>query len=99
MPITNIPISGELGNIGRIAEQTQDVAAPGFADQLKTFIKDVNSEIQHSEKISEDFAQGKINNIHEVMVATEKAAIAFRLAGSVRERVIEAYHEVMRLSV
>lgn len=99
MPIADIAVSGELRNISGLTRPTDEVAAPGFADQLKILIKDVNAEMQKSEKISEDFAAGKINNIHETMVAAEKAAIAFRLVGSIRERVLEAYHEVMRMPV
>ena len=99
MPISNIAAAGELRNILPSAKPTEDVAAPGFAEQLKSLIKDVNSDMQVSEKMSEDFASGKINNIHETMVAAEKAAIAFKLVGSIRERVLEAYHEVMRMPV
>ena len=104
MPVTNIPISGELRNIGSIKDLgkelgTREAAAPGFQDQLKDFIQSVNSEMQTSEKVSEDFAAGRINNIHETMVAAEKAAIAFRLVGSIRNQFLEAYHEVMRMPV
>jgi flagellar hook-basal body complex protein FliE len=97
MPITNIPVSSEIRNIGGITRPKEDVASPGFAEQLKTFVKSVNTEMANSEKISADFAAGRINNIHETMLASEKAAIAFRLVGSIRERVLEAYHEVMRM--
>ena len=97
MPITNIPIASELRNLAGVTKPEKDVATPGFAEQLKAFVKSANAEMANSEKISDDFAAGRINNIHETMIASEKAAIAFRLVGSIRERVLEAYHEVMRM--
>ncbi len=97
MPITNIPIVSELRNLGGIIKPDKDAAAPGFAEQLKALVKSANTEMANAEKVSDDFAAGRINNIHETMIASEKAGIAFRLVGSVRERVLEAYHEVMRM--
>ena len=100
MPVTNIPVSTELRNIGLAKElQTNEAAAPGFQEQLKDLIQSVNSDMQTSEKMAEDFAAGRINNIHETMVAAEKAAIAFRLVGSIRNQFLEAYQEVMRMPV
>jgi flagellar hook-basal body complex protein FliE len=99
MPISNIPISSELRNIAGISGPKEGAAAPGFAEQLKLFVKSVNTEMANSEKISSDFAAGRINNIHETMIASEKAGIAFRLVGSIRERMLEAYHEVMRMQM
>ena len=98
MPITNIPIPGELRTIGTI-QQPEKQAAPGFADHLKEFISDVNTEMQHSEKITADFAEGKVNNIHETILAAERAKIAFQLVGSIRTRILEAYNEVMRMPI
>ena len=99
MPITSIPASGEFSVVQNLDRGTNKTAAPGFADQLKAFVKDVNAEVHHAEKISEDFADGKINNIHETIMAAEKANIAFKLVGTLRTKALEAYQEVMRMPV
>lgn len=97
MPITNIPVSGEFQSIGNIRPQPEKVPASGFAEHFKAFVKDVNTEMHQAEKVAEDFAEGKINNIHETIMAAERASIAFKLVGSIRTKALEAYQEVMRM--
>jgi flagellar hook-basal body complex protein FliE len=38
-------------------------------------------------------------NLHELSIALEKADIAMRVATKVRNKVVDAYHEIMRMSV
>ena len=97
MPITNIPVSGEIPNIGNIRQPTETPAAAGFADHFKAYVKDVNAEMHQAERVAEDFAAGKTNNIHETILAAERASIAFKLVGSIRMKALEAYQEVMRM--
>lgn len=44
-------------------------------------------------------AAGEPVELHEVMLATEKANLAFELAVQVRNKVVEAYQEVMRMQI
>lgn len=46
----------------------------------------------------EQYATGKSQNLHETMIALEKADISFSLLVSVRNKLLEAYREVMRMS-
>ncbi len=96
MPIA--PIGIETASLVDLSESSK-AAAPGFSQQMLEFLKEANTEMKTSETMSEDFAAGKNNNIHETMIAAEKALVAFRLVGSVRNRVMEAYNEVMRMNV
>jgi flagellar hook-basal body complex protein FliE len=80
-----------------VAEEAQ--AAPGFSDQFAEFVKKANDQIVEGEVESLKFASGQTNNIHETMLAAERANIALRLVGSVRNRVLEAYQEIMRMPV
>ncbi|HAX45987.1 MAG TPA: flagellar hook-basal body complex protein FliE [Nitrospina sp.] len=47
----------------------------------------------------EDFATGKTRNIHETMIAVNNADLAFRLSMQMRNKIVEAYQEVMRTQV
>ena len=47
----------------------------------------------------EDLATGKSSNLHETMIAVEKADIALRLMVQVRNKMIDAYQEVMKMQV
>ena len=47
----------------------------------------------------QDFITGDTRNIHETMLAVGKADLAFRLTMQVRNKMVEAYQEVMRMQV
>lgn len=70
-----------------------------FADTLKNAIGEVNNLQQVANKKAEDLAVGKTDNVAEVMIATEKADIAMRVMVQVRNKIIDAYNEIMRMQV
>lgn len=69
-----------------------------FSDLLKTYIKNVDMEQRRADKIIEEFLAGK-RDIHEVVLAVQKADISFRLFMKIRSKLIEAYQEIMRMQV
>jgi len=72
---------------------------PAFKDVLKEFVGDVNSlQIGADAKIA-SFAAGEVTDVHEVMIAVQKANIALDLTLEIRNRLIEAYQELMRMAV
>jgi flagellar hook-basal body complex protein FliE len=100
MPISEIGYSPEIRSL-QLPERT-GVEGPGassFGEQFLKMIKDVDGEMKQAESIAEAFAAGEHNNIHETMLAAERATIAFRLVGSVRNKMIEAYQTVLRMNV
>ena len=70
-----------------------------FADTLAESLHKVNDLQKEADKAIEDFATGKTRNIHETMIAVNKADLAFRLTMQVRNKIVEAYQEVMRTQV
>ncbi len=70
-----------------------------FADTLNEAIMEVNTLQKVADKKMQDLATGKNTNIAEVMTATEKADIALRLMTKVRNKIIDAYQEVMKMQV
>lgn len=70
-----------------------------FADTLKEAVNTTNQLQKDSDKKMQELATGKTTNIPEVMMAAEKADIALRLMVQVRNKVIEAYQEVMKMQV
>ncbi|PLV60018.1 flagellar hook-basal body complex protein FliE [Thermotoga sp. KOL6] len=70
-----------------------------FSKALKEALEKVNDLQKRAEKLSDDFAQGKISNIHEVIIEAEKASIALRLTVEVRNRIVEAYRDIMRMQI
>ncbi len=80
-----------------ISKQTgESSAAGGFGAVLKDAIASVNKSEQEANTMITGLASGQHANIHETMIAMEKADISFRLATKVQGKVLEAYKEVMR---
>ena len=79
--------------------QVSEARGNSFGKILKDSIKEVN-QLQHAADVSiEQLAAGKTKNLHETMIALEKADISFRLMMEVRNKIIDAYHEIMRMQV
>ncbi len=70
-----------------------------FAATLKDAVTSVNTAQKESDVKMQELATGKSQNIHETMIAAEKADIALRLMVQVRNKMIEAYQEMMRMQV
>ncbi len=69
-----------------------------FLDTLQTAIDEVDTLGKESEKLTQDAVLGRVENLHDVMIATEKAKTALNLTIEVRSKALEAYKEVMRMN-
>jgi len=70
-----------------------------FADFLNDALSEVNDLQLESEQLNEAFAMGKTDNMPQVMIAAEKADMALQLTIQLRNKVLEAYQEIMRMPV
>ena len=80
-------------------DATQVVGGASFADTLSASVKKVNQMQLDADKAAQNLATGRTDNIAEVMIATEKADIAVRLMMQVRNKIIDAYQDIMRMQV
>ena len=71
----------------------------GFSEQLRQGIDAVDASIKRSAELPENLVAGKIDNFHEVAVQLKQAEISFRFAMSIRNKLIDAYREVMQMRV
>ncbi|MBR4328631.1 MAG: flagellar hook-basal body complex protein FliE, partial [Candidatus Riflebacteria bacterium] len=69
-----------------------------FLDKLETAIGEVDALGKESDKLTQDAVLGRVENLHDVMIAAEKAKTAMNLTIEVRGKVIEAYKEIMRMN-
>ena len=83
----------------RVRPEKADPNAPSFGDTLDQAIHKVNDLQKAADTQMQAMASGEQTNISEVMLATEKADIALKLMMSVRNKVIDAYQEVMKMQV
>lgn len=93
-----ISVNKSSRDLGSGSIQKSD-GAGSFADTLKDAINSVNQLQKDSDVKMQQMATGQNTNIHETMIAAEKADIALRLMVQVRNKIIEAYQEIMRMQV
>ena len=90
-------ISGRAAGVSGAAAERG--AAPGFARALKGAVEEVNSRLVAADRAVAELVSGKGGNIHETMIALEKANVSFRLLTRVQSKAIAAYQEIMRMQL
>lgn len=80
-------------------KDTEKTNQSGFGDMMSTFIENVNQDQLNAQKITKDFAEGKNVEIHEVMIEGEKAKTSLDLLMEIRNKTIDMYKELTRISI
>jgi flagellar hook-basal body complex protein FliE len=93
-PVNQINIDSKI-NIPE-SSKNNGVSFSGF---LNSAINEVNNLQKESEKLNEAFALGQTDNIHQVMIASEKAEMALQFTLQIRNKFLDAYQEIMRMPV
>ncbi|MGI6049422.1 MAG: flagellar hook-basal body complex protein FliE [Acetivibrionales bacterium] len=70
-----------------------------FKDLLLDALNNVNTLERESDKMTEDFIAGRTDDIHSVLIAAEKASVSLQFITEVRNKVMEAYQEIMRMQI
>lgn len=74
--------------------------APGDFGRLFTDLLTKLSALQaDADRLAAGLAAGEAVDLHEVMLALEKASLGLQLALQVRNKVVEAYQEIMRMQI
>ena len=88
-----------LGGQVQKSAGSQGDGGPSFAETLSQSLDKVNDLQKEADVAIKDFVSGETRNIHETMIAVNKADLAFRLTMQVRNKIVEAYQEVLRTQV
>jgi flagellar hook-basal body complex protein FliE len=70
-----------------------------FGQVLEDSLTQVNSLQQQADVAITDLASGGATTLHDTMIALEKADLSFRLMMQVRNKIVEAYQEIVRMQV
>jgi len=70
-----------------------------FGDLLKNAIDGVNNLQSEAGEAQEKFVRGEAAELHQVMIAAEKAGLSFDLLLEIRRRLVEAYQELIRMPI
>ena len=94
---------GDLSRPGQNAVQSkeavQGASELGFGDMLGASISKA-AELGHiAGDKSDAFARGTLDDLHGTMVSAKQAEISLKLVGAVRNKLLDAFHELWRISV
>lgn len=92
-----------LSNIANAAAPTGGVPASGssekLADSFSRVLQGLNSSQQSADSLVQQLSAGGDVDLHQVMIGMEENDVNFRVALAIRDKLVDAYREVMRMSV
>jgi flagellar hook-basal body complex protein FliE len=91
------PIS--LPQLPAAAAKSSGSAAGSFADALQDAVSTVEKQRLDAQASVGRFLSGEGEELHQVALATQKAELSFEMFQQVRNKVVQAYQEVMRMQV
>jgi flagellar hook-basal body complex protein FliE len=106
-PITKMGISRQLESVqpslGPLGDVKPSPELPdhsgSFTTLLQQSLERMNGLQQGADAAVRAFALGQAPSVHDTMIAMEKADLSLRLTMKVRNKVVEAYQEIMRMQV
>lgn len=97
LPLQGLQSNG-LGN--ELTDQVAKTNAPDFSEMLKQAIDNVNGLQQNTSDLRNRFEMGDQDvSLGDVMIASNKSSLAFDATIQVRNKMVEAYKEVMSMPV
>jgi len=83
----------------RAAFQGTGAITRPFAALLKEKLAEANSLQQQADALTQQYLAGKVEDVHQVMLALEQANLSLQLMVQVRNKAIEAYQEISRMQI
>jgi flagellar hook-basal body complex protein FliE len=93
----DIQSPSELGRPAEIAPARP--AADSFANVLGRMVADVNARQHGAAEAVNALQSGQNVPLHQVVIAMEEASLSFQLMVEVRNKLLEAYQEIMRMQI
>jgi flagellar hook-basal body complex protein FliE len=91
--------SADAVSAASTATPTQATPASGFAETLKTALGHVEDTQAQAEAIGNAYERGDVTDVAKVMLARQEAGVAFEATLQVRNRLLSAYQDIMRMGV
>ncbi len=77
---------------------SESIAKP-FSESLKESLNEVNQLKKAAEASVTNLTTGKDQELHQTMIALEKADVSFKLMMQVRNKILSAYEEISRMQL
>lgn len=83
---------------GPLAPRASRSFGGDFAETLRTLVRETDADQKAAERAATDLANDR-GDVVETMVALSKAELSLRAVAEMRNRALEAFHEILRLQV
>lgn len=80
-------------------QDTDNSSSNSFESLLKEKLDEVNNSQLNSEKASEQYVSGESTDISQVMIAGEEAKLSLQTAVQVRNKLLDAYQELIKVQI
>jgi len=70
-----------------------------FGDLLNQAMNQLSSQEKAVETLNGQFVRGELSDVHQLMIQAEKLSLGLDLTVQVRNKVIEAYQDIMRMQI
>jgi len=97
-PVT-APVVPVTPIVNQVPSEASEVAPTGFKDLLKGALQDLNASQMNSTTAMKEMATGEAKNLHQVILAMEQAGLTLQYAIQIRNKVLEAYQEIVRMQL
>ena len=99
-PITRLRPVTSLNEVGTVDIKPESgESGVSFKGMLKDAVGEVNNLQKEADTLAIKLASGDVEDVHRAMIAMQKAKLALDLTIQVRNKVIDAYTEIMRMQV
>ena len=92
-------VTREMERNGMVPTSPTRDAATTFSDMLRNSVDKVNEAQVQADTAIKEMVAGRNKNIHETMLTIEKADASLKLMMQVRNKILDAYREIMRMQV
>ncbi len=79
--------------------ETKQAPAGGFANTLETALDQVNQTQIKSSEMAAAYQRGEVTDVAQVMLARQESGIAFEATLQVRNKLLNAYQDIMRMGI
>jgi len=100
--MSDMKIASAVPSIGELVRKpaaNSSSPASGFGDYLQQAVVDVNRQLVEADAAMEALVTGRSQDVHNTMIAKEKADVSFQLLMQVRNKVVAAYENIMRMQI
>jgi flagellar hook-basal body complex protein FliE len=96
-PVTGLGTLGSIGPLPKLPSLEPESDSPGFGAVLSTAMHQVNQLASGADQQIGNLLQGRTGDMSTVMIAVEKADVAFQLMMQVRNKIVSAYQDIEKM--